>query len=206
MDKSIARGREIVPLTKRKAFTLIELLVVIAVIGLLMSILLPALNKAKASARRAACGSNLRQVGVGMGIYLGKFNDRFPYASFLPSTGPFPLDRDEPIYIADVLLRYMQKSEKVFECPNDESGGVRPAPNAGKSYYESEKSSYEYRSFLAGQSIDEVTNRMNRHGNRTVADNAVWLMRDYDNFHGPGGSPGSRRYLYVDGHVGDYLN
>ncbi len=194
---------------KRSGFTLIELLVVIAVIGVLMSLLLPALSKAKASARRAACGSNLRQVGVGMGIYLGKFNDRLPYASMMPSVGPGPLfDREEPIYIADVLLRYMVKSEKVFKCPNDESGVVRDPPNAGKSYYESEKSSYEYRWMppLGGQSIDELTNRMNRRRDRVIADNAFWIMRDYDNFHAPSGTPGSRRYLYVDGHVGDYLN
>jgi hypothetical protein len=40
----------------------------------------------------------------------------------------------------------------------------------------------------------------------TVADNAFYVMRDYDNFHGAGGKPGARRYLYSDGHVTDFEN
>jgi hypothetical protein len=39
-----------------------------------------------------------------------------------------------------------------------------------------------------------------------VADNAFWVMRDFNNFHGSGGKPGARRYLYSDGHVTDFEN
>ncbi|MGE5293504.1 MAG: type II secretion system protein [Solirubrobacterales bacterium] len=55
---------------RTKAFTLIELLVVIAVIALLMAILMPALQKAKESAREVKCRSNLRNVGVGLTMFL----------------------------------------------------------------------------------------------------------------------------------------
>ena len=41
---------------------------------------------------------------------------------------------------------------------------------------------------------------------RTIPDNTVWIMRDYNNFHGEGGKPGARRYLYIDGHVTDFEN
>jgi type II secretory pathway pseudopilin PulG len=56
----------------------VELLVVIAVIGILAGLLLPALSRAKASAQRTACASNLRQIGLSWQLYLADHLDRFP--------------------------------------------------------------------------------------------------------------------------------
>jgi len=62
----------------RTAFTLVELLVVISIIGILAALLLPALARAKETARTSACASNLRQIALASHLYAQDYDDRFP--------------------------------------------------------------------------------------------------------------------------------
>jgi len=73
---------------RESAFTLIELLVVIAIIAILAALLLPALSRAKQKAHRAACLSNLKQIGVAFTLYLDDHEGRFPDRRDLKSNLP----------------------------------------------------------------------------------------------------------------------
>ena len=61
----------------RKGFTLIELLVVIAIISILAAILFPVFARARENARRASCMSNLKQLGLGMMMYIQDYDERY---------------------------------------------------------------------------------------------------------------------------------
>jgi prepilin-type N-terminal cleavage/methylation domain-containing protein len=205
---------------KRRAFTLIELLVVISILALLMAILLPSFHRAREQSKRAACAAQLKQIGVGFRVYLDQNNDRLPFASRMPSVGPMPLPLDQdPIFIADVLLPFLDDQADVFRCPSDKPGLFeRGEPNEDKSYFETERSSYVYRTgasvemgfTIMGKSITEASRFLEsfykEHANidLTVPDNAFWLLSDYNNFHGEAADRGARRYLFSDGRVSDY--
>src|SRR5690606_19906325 len=62
----------------RGAFTLIELLVVIAIITLLAAILFPVFERAQANANKSSCQSNLKQLALGMVMYVGDYDSTYP--------------------------------------------------------------------------------------------------------------------------------
>jgi prepilin-type N-terminal cleavage/methylation domain-containing protein len=106
-----------------RGFTLVELLVVIGIIALLVSMLLPALQKAREAGNRAACLSNLRQIGLMITLYANENKDqislgcrsnvyqdnytiRYTSANLYYSFGPY--------YVSG----YLKKSPKIMYCPS----------------------------------------------------------------------------------------
>lgn len=163
---------------------MIELLVVLFVVGLLLALLMPAVMSARSASRRAVCLSNLRQIGFGVQTYVDfqGVNGVFPWASIVPSVTP-----DQPS-IVDVLDQYMEHSREVYRCPSDIT------------YFERERTSYEYPATrLAGRRRVDLL--VSRRTGRQRASQDVWLLYDFEPFHGRENQPRSRNVVYLDGHA-----
>lgn len=103
----------------KRAFTLIELLVVIAIIAILAAILFPVFSQAKEAAKKTACLSNNKQLGLAIQLYLGDYDDTMFFR------GGFKNSRSGLIPTANAnrwwnLLVPYTKSSAIFKCPSDQ--------------------------------------------------------------------------------------
>jgi prepilin-type N-terminal cleavage/methylation domain-containing protein len=98
----------------RRGFTLIELLVVIAIIAILAAILFPVFARARESARRSACLSNMKQIGLGLAMYMQDYDQTFPPG------GPKVWEAGKNVrnLLATQLQPYT-KNDQIFRCPSD---------------------------------------------------------------------------------------
>ena len=112
-----AADRKKLQLVDVEIFTLVELLVVIAIIGLLASMLLPALSKAKSMAKSIRCVGNEKQFGTAFLMYADSYNDYIPYASNNSNASPLWC---EMIINAGILqLPTSSTNLGIWNCPEN---------------------------------------------------------------------------------------
>ena len=117
---SISKGRSGPGCSLLRAFTLIELLVVIAIIAILAALLLPALSKAKSKARRIACVSNLKQIGLGLRLWADDNDGKYPWKVEQTSGGGKPNGTGNArANLQFSLLSNELTTTTVLLCPSD---------------------------------------------------------------------------------------
>jgi prepilin-type N-terminal cleavage/methylation domain-containing protein/prepilin-type processing-associated H-X9-DG protein len=165
------------------AFTLVELLVVVALIALLAGLLLPAIGRAKESARATACLSNLHQIGIALQLYVQDDNNKMPVMRDISADTNAAATNTLP-GINQVLAPQLGNTN-VLHCPSD-----------NQQLFQLTGSSYSWNSLLNGQDADHLTVL-----NMPFAPQQVPVVYDKDAFHAARGPNKGVNYLYADGHI-----
>jgi prepilin-type processing-associated H-X9-DG protein len=185
MKVNVQGARSTVGCSRPTCFTIIELFVVVAIIGILASLLLPVLARAKESGRATVCLSNLHQIGIALQLYVADNRNRLPTMrdAILDTnqvqTNPTP----------DLVLAAYVTSNKVWRCPSDQKG-----------LFEQTHSSYAWNSLVNGQDADHLqvfSMSFNPH--------QIPLFYDKESFHIARGANKAVNYSYADGHIKNLL-
>jgi prepilin-type N-terminal cleavage/methylation domain-containing protein len=200
--------------TKRKGFTLIELLVVIAILSLLVSILIPSLQNAKALAKEVVCQSNLHYVYMAH-TYYAEDHDQWQVAVYLRNRSLYEQNRWHWVLS---YLEYLpwgpkgvgDRNTPVRSCPlNEECVGAERAAHYGRNYYGG-VSTFRIEDvvnpadkILIGDSYDTYPDDGNGVNYMYMGVGAEWWWNTGRNPHGRH-TAGKAYFAFMDGHGGSY--
>ncbi len=197
--------------SRGSGFTLVELLVVIAIIGILIGMLLPAVQMVRAAARSTVCKNNMRQIGLGIHLFVDSNAGRLPWTSHYGAGNESWVQTLKP---------FTESVDSIRRCPDDPQAQDWVAGSLGTSYVINE--------FLANDSVDGAVVNFNQlrttHTQVVLFEKSEQLGTQDDHAHcseyyrpsrvrrgrvwdfmvqeiAPSRHLGSSNYLYADGHV-----
>ena len=197
----------------RRAFSLIELLVVLAIISILLSILIPSLRMVKVRAFRTGCMHNLKQIGLGMNMYLDGNDNVWPCAEDPVSTSPFYwlwMGRGWRASVKPYLGGSIDvNNPSVLLCPEDRADPAK---------YESTSYAYSMAFYHSPDQIDAMSDKADTYTNprpsvrQRIGDvaypSAKILLGEWSSNHvaidqeqGWWNWQGARNFLFADGQV-----
>ena len=191
--------------SSKKGFTLIELLVVIAIIAILAAILFPAFAKARESARRASCASNLKQIGLGMMQYSQEYDEQIFRFSVGASNSTGTVNN---MNWRQMTYPYV-KSTEIYRCPSNPRNNVVADAAVGTEYPAINVSYIANENFVRGGSLASI----NTPSTKIAITEATWDLEQILRPINPGwvgsvwaargfaGHLGTMNTLYADGHV-----
>ena len=205
---------------QRLGFTLVELLAIIAIVGILVAMLMPAMNAARDTARRTQCLSNLRQIGFALNQYIDAKGSEGTYPGMsicaeMPNSssninnlpgiqvllGPYCETKNSSLTHTGVAQNTQElNQQQIFQCPSDVDTITNPDATT-TSYFKQQGTSYDYLvGKYGGKTRVQALMASDLH---TISATLVFIVCEYTCFHGDPSSGVGMNFLYADGHVAD---